>query len=342
MALRDQPYLPLYVQDFLTDEKLNLCSAASQGIYIKLMCLMHKSEIYGGILLKQKFKQNSSTISNFACELAKLLPFTLLELETALDELISDGVLSLDGDLLYQKRMVHDNEISLKRSKSGSKGGNMRVEKQTNTSICLSKIQANNQANNQAKFKQNTEYEIEYENEYENINKDIDKNKIKRKEEENKKEELTIKKAIQKKEPQIDLSYINPDFIPKWERWIAYRKEIKKPLQAMSLKSAYEKLLKMAGGDYILAEGIIEQSIANGWQGLFELKTQNDNNGNINTAIASFGFATANEKANRKGGFYSARDDAANRRAEVASIKRAAEAILSEPNPEKVFAGMAK
>ena len=176
MALRDQPYLPLYVKDFLTDEKLNLCSAASQGIYIKLMCLMHKSEIYGGILLKQKFKQNSSTILNFACELSKLLPFTLLELETALDELISDGVLSLDGDLLYQKRMVHDNEISLKRSESGSKGGNVRVKKQKNTSICLSKIQANNQANVQAKSKQNPEYEIEYENEYENINKDIDIN----------------------------------------------------------------------------------------------------------------------------------------------------------------------
>ena len=110
----------------------------------------------------------------------------------------------------------------------------------------------------------------------------------------------------------------------------------------MSLKSAYEKLLKMAGGDYIIAEGIIEQSIANGWQGLFELKTQNENNGNISTAIAGFGFETANENANRKGGLYSARDDAANRRAEVASLKRAAEAILSEPNPEKDFAGMAK
>ena len=35
MALRNQPYIPLYVQDFLTDEKLNQCSPASQGIYIK-------------------------------------------------------------------------------------------------------------------------------------------------------------------------------------------------------------------------------------------------------------------------------------------------------------------
>jgi len=55
MALRDQPYLPLYVQDIMTDEKLNECSAASHGIYIKgIMCLMHKSETYGKIMLKHK------------------------------------------------------------------------------------------------------------------------------------------------------------------------------------------------------------------------------------------------------------------------------------------------
>ena len=43
MALRDQPYLPLYVQDFLTDEKLAECSAMATGVYIRLMCIMHKS-----------------------------------------------------------------------------------------------------------------------------------------------------------------------------------------------------------------------------------------------------------------------------------------------------------
>ena len=62
MALKDQPYLPLYVDDFLSDEKLSLCSAESTGVYIRLMCLMHKSDEYGAVLLKQKFKQNESKI----------------------------------------------------------------------------------------------------------------------------------------------------------------------------------------------------------------------------------------------------------------------------------------
>ena len=71
MALRDQPYLPLYVQDFLTDEKLIECSASATGVYIRVMCIMHKSDPYGMILLKQKDKQTSSTIQNFALKLIK-------------------------------------------------------------------------------------------------------------------------------------------------------------------------------------------------------------------------------------------------------------------------------
>lgn len=74
MALRDQPYLPLYIQDFLTDEKLMECSASTTGVYIRLMCVMHKSEKYGTILLRQKFKQTDQQISNFATQIAKHFP----------------------------------------------------------------------------------------------------------------------------------------------------------------------------------------------------------------------------------------------------------------------------
>ena len=90
MALRNQPYLPLYVQDFMTDEKLSECSASSIGVYIYLMCLMHKSETYGTILLKQKHKQNPSKVLNFAYMVAKNLPFDLLTTEAAIQELVSE------------------------------------------------------------------------------------------------------------------------------------------------------------------------------------------------------------------------------------------------------------
>lgn len=161
MALRNQPYIPLYVQDYLTDEKLNACSSASQGIYIKIMCVLHKSDPYGTILLKQKDKQNSSTIKDFACKFAKLLPFKDSEIESALTELIDEGVMTLDGDILFQKRMVRDNELSNKRACAGSKGGKSRIQ----DGDLLKQKDKQNQSKTPSKIQATSENEYEYENE---------------------------------------------------------------------------------------------------------------------------------------------------------------------------------
>lgn len=123
MALRDQPYLPLYVQDYLTDEKLNMCSWATQGIYIKVMCILHKSEEYGTILLKQKDKRTKNNAYDFATKIAKILPVDRDKLYEAIKELIDEGCLTMDEDKLYQKRMVADNKLSIIRAESGKKGG---------------------------------------------------------------------------------------------------------------------------------------------------------------------------------------------------------------------------
>lgn len=123
MALRDQPYLPLYIEDFLTDEKLNECSPSAQGVYIKLMCIMHKSEVYGTILLDQKYKQTDDQIKNFALKLVKHLPFSEQVIYDALTELKNEKVLMFEDGKFWQKRMVKDNDISLKRSDAGQKGG---------------------------------------------------------------------------------------------------------------------------------------------------------------------------------------------------------------------------
>lgn len=153
MALRDLPYLPLYIQDYLTDEKLNLCSAATQGVYIKIMCVLHKSETYGGILLKQKDKQKSSSIENFALKFAKLLPFDYTTIYSALTELLDEKVMRADGDFIYQKRMVKDGRISEERSKAAKKGGgNPNLLKQ--------------------KPKQSSKQKSEYENDNEDENED--------------------------------------------------------------------------------------------------------------------------------------------------------------------------
>ena len=155
MALRNQPYLPLYVQDFLTDEKLMECSAQAVGVYIKIMCIMHKSEQYGKILLKQKDKQKESKVENFAYKLAKFLPFDLHIVTDAINELLDEGVLSIDNDLLIQKRMVKDNEISIVRAIAGAKGGTKTMSEKEKFA------KAKPKANGKAKHQANTEYEDE-------------------------------------------------------------------------------------------------------------------------------------------------------------------------------------
>lgn len=127
---------------------------------------MHKSDDYGKILFKQKFKQNISMIKNFALQISRQLPFDLETIEFALQDLINEGVLILDGETLYQKRMVKDGEISMKRSEAAKRGGgNPNLFKQTSK-----------QTPKQTP-KQNTENE--YENEYENVNdNEVEKKEI--------------------------------------------------------------------------------------------------------------------------------------------------------------------
>lgn len=123
MARKDRPYLPLYIQDILTDEKLIECSAQAHGVYLRLMCILHKQEKYGLLCLKQKYKQNESKFENFASMLARQMPFAQEIIQTSLQELAEEGVISIDGETLFQKRMVRDGELSLVRAEIGKTGG---------------------------------------------------------------------------------------------------------------------------------------------------------------------------------------------------------------------------
>lgn len=152
MALRNQPYLPLYVQDFMSDEKLRECQPESVGVFIFMMCVMHKSEEYGVILLKQNGEQISSTCYNFACKLAKHLPYATDVIERALCDLLENGVIAIEDGKMLQKRMVRDNYISEVRALAGKKGGD-----KTHFANKFAK----------AKAQANSEYENEYENKIE-------------------------------------------------------------------------------------------------------------------------------------------------------------------------------
>jgi hypothetical protein len=129
MARKDLPYLPLYVQDLLTDEKLVECSASAHGVYFRLMCILHKQETYGLLCLKQKYKQNESKTENFATMLVKQMPFSSKQIQEGLDELFENEVINITDFELSQKRMVHDGELSKSRAINGNLGG-LSVTKQ--------------------------------------------------------------------------------------------------------------------------------------------------------------------------------------------------------------------
>lgn len=141
MALTDQPYLPLYVDDWMNNSKLKLCSPGAHGLMISIMCLMHKSETYGIILLKQKFKQTDKQEFNFASQIAKLSSFDLLEIEKLFYELLDENVLKIEGDNLICKRMVKDANISKKRALSGKTGG--KTTQKSIKNFALANVEAN-------------------------------------------------------------------------------------------------------------------------------------------------------------------------------------------------------
>lgn len=158
MALRDQPYLPLFIKDFITDEKLVHCSPAANGILIRLMCMLHKEEVYGKVLLKQKYKQNGQQkgdiLTGFALQFDANLPWKTEEIRSGLDELLEADVIQIKGFVLSQKRMVRDGIISDKRASAGKEGGKKTQENNKNFASNFAK----------AKSKANTANAIEYEN----------------------------------------------------------------------------------------------------------------------------------------------------------------------------------
>lgn len=76
-----------------------------------------------------------------------------------------------------------------------------------------------------------------------------------------------------KKTPPINITdskhYIS--IIKGWEEWVDYRKEIKKKMTASTVKKQVAFLSSRSSDEQ---QAIIDQSITNGWTGLFEIKEQ--------------------------------------------------------------------
>lgn len=68
--------------------------------------------------------------------------------------------------------------------------------------------------------------------------------------------------------------------------FIDFRKEIKKPIKDASKSAFLKSLGKLSGWDEETAVAILDQSIANGWQGIFEIKGKRKPKNNVWTVYA--------------------------------------------------------
>jgi 23S rRNA G2445 N2-methylase RlmL len=65
-----------------------------------------------------------------------------------------------------------------------------------------------------------------------------------------------------------------------FQAWLSYKAAKKQTYKSQeSVKACYSHLVNLAGNDSETAKKIIEQSMANNWAGLFELKNQIKNDG---------------------------------------------------------------
>ena len=101
-------------------------------------------------------------------------------------------------------------------------------------------------------------------------------------------------KVVSKKE--IDLSFCIPSFIPIMNEWIAFKKEKGQTYKPIGLKGCYNNLLKLSNSNPTTAKLIVEQSIANNYSGLFELKNNGEQRTQTNLrASTKPSFANYNE-----------------------------------------------
>ena len=96
--------------------------------------------------------------------------------------------------------------------------------------------------------------------------KEKEKEKVKEKEKEKEKEKVKVKeKQYFPNDEKLDESF---------KGYVESRRQLKKPMTDRAIDLAIKELGNLSGGDSEIAIKIIDQSVINGWQGLFPLRNK--------------------------------------------------------------------
>jgi len=107
-------YLHLYTGDWLTDPALSLCSPATRGVWVDLICYMHRSNQGGKLIATREQLTRYARCSDIALDMA------IYELQTTrtADIYERNGIVTV-----ICRRLKREAELIAKRKQAGSKGG---------------------------------------------------------------------------------------------------------------------------------------------------------------------------------------------------------------------------
>lgn len=116
------PYIALYPADWLADDVAG-CSLQAQGLWLRLMFLMHTSDRYGHLV------KDGLAIGDVRA--AQRCGTTVDLYQSLLAELAAAGVPSYTRDhVIFSRRMVRDHKRRMKAQHYGKSGGNPQLRKE--------------------------------------------------------------------------------------------------------------------------------------------------------------------------------------------------------------------
>lgn len=130
------PWLKFFPGDWLRGADLRLASVAARGLWIDMLCHMHEVSPRGFLLVAGR----APTVEQIG-RIAGIGPAQAGELLAELETL---GVFSRDANgVIFNRRMVHEGEVSKARSTAGKKGGIAKAKQNSGKppSKTLAKVQ---------------------------------------------------------------------------------------------------------------------------------------------------------------------------------------------------------
>lgn len=251
--------------DYENDDRLAACSFAAQGLWMRMLCLMHRGEEMGCLVVAAR---PMTTV-----DLAKRTGGEKRMVERLVTELEDNGVLSRDArGVLFSRRMVRDEKISEKNIANGKLGGNPNLipdggismqdgcrtvagSRENSSEIPpTSKKKPQKSACLDEKTVKPLEAEAETETETEARKKEI-------------KQEPPTPKPVK----AVALVATLPVWMPlrSWSEFVEGRRQSRKPLTPIAAKLLIRKLEGFHARGLDIAAAL-DASTTAGWQGVFE------------------------------------------------------------------------